>query len=281
MPKLIVIGDSFAALSQDDTQRHPRLWMSQLGRKLKADLYCWGCPGSSQDWLMTILHSAKNELTSEDYIVLVFTHPTRFWFFEDAPDVCNPFIVDFDKYVSPEKVQTVINYYKHIQRDPLDLIHQESRLGHIANMARVRGWRDPIIINAFDTDYPRDEFTNLKISKGNLTQGPSNKELEDYNKIMDTFVEIGDPRYNHMCLDNHDVLADKLYHTFTTNAELDLTQGFFENIIKTDFLSNQEFCNEQLNPYILQNVEKRISKFRRNDVAFYIRAGLTHLSKQF
>lgn len=282
MPKLFVIGDSFTSLSTEEEYRNHRLWTIQLSKKLKSDLFCWGCPGSSQDWLMTALHNSKNEITSEDYLVLVFTHPTRFWFFDDQPDICNPFIDEFDHIVGYERAQAVINYYKYIQRDSLDLLHQEARLGCIANMSRVRGWRNPVIINAFETDYLQNDFTNLTIAKGSLTQGPSQKELEDYTTIMNIFTEIRDPRYNHLCLDNHDVLADKLYETLVNNVELDLTQGFFEGIIKKDFLNDQEFCESQLNLNIINNAEKhRLEKFRKNNIAFYVRAGLTKLSKQW
>lgn len=40
-----------------------------------------------------------------------------------------------------------------------------------------------------------------------------------------------DGRINHMMLENHDILAEKLYHSITTGEDLDLTTGFITNVI--------------------------------------------------
>lgn len=284
MAELYVIGDSFSYLHPDKESQNERVWSVALAKKLKCGLYNSSCAGSSQDWLIDSLYKFRNQITPDDHIVLVMTHPSRFWFFDEYPQLCNPFIIDFDRDISSGQSDAVAAYYKHIQRDTFDLRHQTARLGNIANLARVHGWRDPIIMFGFETKVMfKEDCPNLKFANGFLTQDPSVGELSAYKEILNLFSG-NDPRFNHLCLDNHDILVEKLYKTLIHGEDLDLTTGFIKDIITPDFLTNKEFCDSQLDPVGIKRLkesQRQISKYLKPVTPFVKRAGLTHLPRQF
>lgn len=284
MPELYVIGDSFSYLHPDEESQNPRIWSVALAKKLKCGLYNSSCAGSSQDWLIDSLYKFKNQITPDDYIVLVLTHPSRFWFFDEYPQLCNPFIIDFDRDITSGQSEAVAAYYKHIQRDTFDQRHQTIRLGNIANLARVNGWRDPVIMFGFETNVLfKEDYPNLKFGNGFLTQDPSVGELSAYKEVLNLFSG-NDPRFNHLCLDNHDILVDKLYNTLVHGTKLDLTTGFIRDIITPNFLEDEQFCREQLDIVRLKRLKeslKETHKYLKPITPFIKRAGLNRLPKQF
>jgi len=63
-----------------------------------------------------------------------------------------------------------------------------------------------------------------------------------YNKFSNTI----DRRAGHLTKNNHKILEDKLYNTFTNNKILDLTTSFEEKIISKN---NTEFLENQISEY--------------------------------
>jgi hypothetical protein len=57
-----------------------------------------------------------------------------------------------------------------------------------------------------------------------------------------------DCRYNHLCLTNHDILAEKISQALITDTPADLTTGFKSDLIDPEWFNDAEFCNSQLKP---------------------------------
>lgn len=68
-----------------------------------------------------------------------------------------------------------------------------------------------------------------------------------------------DTRINHMVLDNHKILAKKIYHSITTNEDLNLLEGFKTKIITKDnakTFKDLNLTNHSLKDTILYNEVK-------------------------
>lgn len=261
-PTLWVVGDSFSIISRTDVCDNA--WTILLPKLLGFDLNNDSLAGTSQDWAWRNIRNWQFEIKPQDQLVIVLTHPSRYWFFEDQPDLSNHNIVDFDKIVNDtEKVKAAKYFIQYIQRPELDIQATDHRMGWLSNLVYKYGWKKPIIIQAFPQTLYTDLYPNLIFSKGNLFAINKAEEANDIeNKDWDT-------RYNHMCLSNHKILADKIVNTITTGVELDLTTGFKEKIYSKELLENEELAKQELSVSQLEiykglkgNTESWLTRFR-------------------
>jgi hypothetical protein len=170
-------------------------------------------------------------------------------------------------------------YIEFIQRPELDILHLETRLGWLAYQTRLLGWRKPLVLLAFKQKAPfAYSYPDLNFSKGDLSDDISHAEYKlnvtakDYNNFM-----LGeDPRFNHMCLSNHEILAEKIANSFKNNTELDLTDGSFkQEILNRETVDDPEFIAKEL---CLRRTERRKNVAPEHRKKFFMR-GWT-MSKQ-
>ena len=102
MSKLFMVGDSFAAAPKVGDDYRP--WYIQATEKLGMNCENHSMIGVSQDWCFWKLSMHFKELTADDQILVVLTHPGRFWFFDDKPQMTNPNIVNIDKELSKDQL---------------------------------------------------------------------------------------------------------------------------------------------------------------------------------
>jgi hypothetical protein len=69
------------------------------------------------------------------------------------------------------------------------------------------------------------------------------------------FLNGLDPRYNHMCLSNHKILADKIVKSFDN---LDLTNGFIQNILTKENLED----TTELSPAAINKRKENLLKHK-------------------
>lgn len=233
MSKLWLTGDSFSVTLKDDDP--DRVWLKQVAKGL-GDYELKNCsyPGTCQDWAWGFLELNANDISSDDQIIVVLTEPSRYWFFEEHPTITNSHILDFDKAIDhPERVQAVELFIKHIQRHNLDYQHCLHRLGWLNNMVHVKKWKKPLIIHgANQNHFGQDYLDKLNFSIGNLTG------VSFFEKGEEIEFRGFDMRYNHLCLSNHDILAEKVINALTTGERLDLTTGFIQGIYTSKLLDN-------------------------------------------
>jgi hypothetical protein len=185
-------------------------------------------------------------ITPDDYLIVVLTHPNRYWFVEDKPDLTNPSIVDFDKQVSRDVADAIASYVLHIQRPPLDTIHLLDRLGLLAYYVSSRNLRKPIVIKAFEQSVLQaGNFKELNWATGVLTEVQFNEFENKY--AHDQALRGIDVRYNHLCLSNHVILADKIFAALMDDTPVDLTTGFIQNLLNTTAMADPEFGKKELN----------------------------------
>lgn len=247
MANLWVVGDSFSFINQEDSC-YLQAWSPQLAKKLNYTLYNNSLYGVCQDWELQQVNLAQDNILSDDQLIVVLTDPSRYWFFEDFPHLTNTHIFDFEEIINnTNRCNAVKSFIKYIQRESLDIQYINYRLSWLNNLSIIKNWKKPIILLGFSqTILNLNHYTNLIFSKGSLTQDVSNNEISlelITDKKFNYFFGL-DPRFNHMCLQNHDILVEKLYNTIKYGTELDLTSGFNLNIINKETVTDELFQSQ-------------------------------------
>jgi len=243
---LWVTGDSFSFSEPDDD--NPNVWFYKVANDLGFTLKNYSQAGVSQDWSWEGINRLRPNLTKDDQLLIVLTHPSRYWFFEDRPGATNIHIADIDKVIEPERLKAAELYIKHIQRMQLDSLQLEHRLGWLNHMVTIHGWRKPIILLAFDQFIEdRSLYPGLTFANGCLNDiadgepiGPKTYEFRS------SLFKGRDVRYNHMCLSNHAILADKIKSYMTEGKDIDLTTGFIADIIDRSRIDDSTFVENEL-----------------------------------
>jgi hypothetical protein len=262
---LYVIGDSFSVppKSTDTTMTWPR----QVARGLKdhlghdvvlENLSLMGC---AQDYCWDILQQLlEYRIEENDHIIIALTHPSRFWYLDHMPEMTNANIIDLDSFVSKDEAQAIEYYIRYIQRVRLDLIHINNRLGYLAYQVLKKKLNRPIVMKCFGQDVDQAEtWSEINWANGILMDDVQQWEFEDMDADRDAKFWYGlDGRYNHMCLSNHKILADKLIHSLLTDTAPDLTKGFVKGLIKEDALRDDDFVAKELEvATVRSNLEHR------------------------
>ena len=248
MTTLRIVGDSFASTELHGVGKD-KVWFSQLNDMLGTKLFNNSMLGAAQDFAWHSLHDWAPFITPDDYVVVILTHPARFWFLEDDATMGKAdHIRELDYRYGKEIADAAEMYVRYIQRPLLDTLFLENRLGWLAYQTHFRKWRRPLIIKAFDQHITQAiEYPELNFANGNLTK-VSEKEIigGDFNKWGKGY----DIRFNHLCLSNHKILAEKIHAALTLEQSLDLTQGFKENFLDESVFSDLEFIDKECNPDI-------------------------------
>lgn len=269
MSRLFVIGDSFASSPPkgDNTMTWPRLVNEKLKNHIgqESQLINNSLIGSSQDWLWTHLQIWLNyEMTADDHLIICLTHPSRVWFLDRLPEMTNANIIDLDRWVTKEEAKAIELYIRYIQRPMIDLMNVNNRLAYVAYQVQRRKLRKPLIIKCFDQDLDQGmDFEELKIAKGSLMSDVQYHEFHDpESEVSNRYWHGVDARYNHLCLRNHEVLAEKVFQSLVTDQELDLTQGFYRNFLVDSMLDDLEFCEKELEMTVLEKNRSNKDRFR-------------------
>lgn len=256
MPTLYIVGDSFTAAEKQGRDQE-KTWWYRLGQKLDCDgLMNWSMIGSAQEYAWYMLQLQLDQIQPDDYVLIVATHPSRRWWVTDDPTLGKIEMLKESEDVDENILKAAILWERYIQRPQLDSIAVLQRFGWLSAIVSKRKWRKPLIIFGFDQLVPGyDEFDNIRFSKGSLTENISSQEVpgghsnDSYNKLLKGL----DPRYNHLCLRNHDILLDKVYNTLKNDKELDLTTGFDLGILTEETLKDEEFISKELDPVRIEN----------------------------
>lgn len=269
MSRLFVIGDSFSASPPkgDTTLVWPRLVCEKLQKLTNKEIVLINnsLVGSSQDWIWTHLQIWLNyEMTADDYLVICLTHPSRVWFLERMPEMSNANIIDLDKHVTKEEAKAIELFIRYIQRPMIDLMNVNNRLAYVAYQTNRRKLKKPIVIKCFDQDLDQaQEFEELIIANGSLMSDVQYHEFINPEQETDNKFWHGiDARYNHLCLRNHGILADKVLHSLITQEPIDLKQGFHQNFLMESLLEDNNFCVNELNLATLELNRNNKDRFK-------------------
>ena len=249
MRNLYIVGDSFSSFYSG--QNAWPLWTDQIGHHFSANVVNASMEGTNQDWQWRHIENfIKQEITEEDQLLVVLTSPMRFWFIEDLPQYSNPArATNLDKMIESSDMRSSIKgFLGNIWRPSLALQHQNQRLAQLSYWIRSKSLRAPLIIPAFLNFIDQKDWPELLIAKGNLYDDLQTVEFQgaEDQTPLDLWAGI-ECRYNHLCKQNHRVLADAVIHSLESNQQLDLTTvAVSRSLITADNCRDQQFAEQEL-----------------------------------
>lgn len=261
-PTLWIIGDSFSQPRKSFDRA--TIWPEIVAALLSVDtgdrwqLVNQSWHGVSQDYCWAFLQSwmHNNKVKPQDRVIVVLTHPNRYWYIDDKPDLSNGhYTIDLDDHITAAQSQAIQAYMKEIQRPRLDTIQQLNRLGWLSHAVTHWNLHRPLVIKAFDFDlYEAENYRLLNLAQGNLYD-LQNREFNEAQRTDNTTTEFfagTDPRYCHLTLTNHKILAARIADCLLNDSLLDLdSAGLVENIFYSDTINDEEFCRQELDPEML------------------------------
>jgi len=266
MPRLYIVGDSFTAAEKQGRDQE-KTWWFRLAQKLGCNGFTnFSMIGSAQEYAWYMLQVQLDQIQPDDYLLIVATHPARRWWTVEDPTLGKVEFLKEASHIDPIIAKTAEMWERYIQRPQLDSVATLQRIGWLSAIVDKRKWRKPLLIFGFDQMIPGyDDFDNIKFSKGSLTENVATPEIPGghTNNAYNSLIQGIDPRYNHLCLRNHDVLLDKVYNTFANDLELDLTTEFELGILTADSLENRNFIAKELDSV---KVEQRKSTIKTRNI---------------
>jgi len=265
MSKLWIVGDSFSyhyrdeSYLNDERTKNAPIWPRLLAERLPIlHLINYSQFGVSQEWIFDqIKKNILSKISPEDFLVVVLTEPSRYWYIEDQPSFSN-FSMSLGlgtnalKILKNERLQTAIELFMtEISRDVSALRNQEFRLGWLAEKIKSMGLRKPLLLQGWNT-IKYNEWQDLSISEGGLT------EIQGKEAVIDA-IELKwwnnlDLRYNHLCLSNHAILSKQITDFFLKGIEVNFSLGEYrDRIINSNSVRNQNFVRKELNPIMVDN----------------------------
>lgn len=280
-PKLFVVGDSFT-VEPLNGEKKP-YWIQQAADELSrltgttVEVDNKSMMGSAQDFASFLLQRLYDGIiTPDDYLIIGLTHPNRQWYCENRPDVSNHHLTDLEDYLTKEQVAAVKAYILYIQRPLLDTIHLQNRLAYVAYQTRRQKLRRPLVVKCFAQQLGQAEFyKELNWAQGNLMDNI--QLLEFWDPALDENQQYWkgiDPRYNHMCLSNHNILGPRAGQALHNDTSLDLVNGYLQAIIQPESINDQEFVNREINPFVVNANAERKEKYSKGLVSWAERMGI-------
>lgn len=273
--KLYIVGDSFTQPPRAEESYQP--WFNRLATEMNLQVINCSGMGTSQDFAVQQLSGLMHQMTKHDKILWLLTHAARFWFFDNRPRLTNANIINIDDEMNPEEEQAVKNYMMQIQRPPLDLLWQDTRLGWLSAHAKRIGMQAPQIVlgfprvvaqdrKMFDIFFSHEQLDNLRISNGDLLNHVEAPEMKRYHQGQgyESAVWKGyDCRFNHLIKSNHDIMLQRMITAFDTDKPVDLlSPGWTTAVIDDESIKDPTFIEKELDPWSVQERLKNLEKMK-------------------
>ena len=228
MNKIWFFGDSYAIPFGSDRTPCEWSWTGLLSRKLGFNS-CLNASelGISNEYILKKILDYKSEISKNDTVVVISTSIARRWFFYDKPWASN--FHRSKNLLGKNELAAVNTYIKFLYNEDQDMLLFHQFLGCIHHLTDTNRWNTIVIPGFEERGYPVSHRYQVRGSLIDICE----KEFESKNTLDWYWLNFKglDQRAGHLCKDNHQILADKIYSTLATGVELDLTVGFREKMI--------------------------------------------------
>ncbi len=252
MTTLYMYGDSFGADWRTDWQ-----WHRQLVSRLNMDgvniqrVVNQSVSGCSNDYSFDMF--TKDRQQPGDVVIFLLTDISRQTYWWDKPHVGNlRSITETEtaqelKATDPDKYNAALDYWVH-----LDDYHVNfRRLEQLVYSLRVMQIERELKFQMIPCFPVEINWTDQVEVIGNLTESVCDGEFVSEKDMLEWYNTSIDTRANHMTIDNHTVLANKVYAALMNNNTIDLTKDF-----TTGFLTNfQKLSHPGLLPELVEKAK--------------------------
>ena len=230
MSNLWIFGDSYTKHSQSNQED---FWTFKLAKKLGVSTYHnWSQYGVSNEYICQGVMEHGDNMNPDDYLIFIVTWKGRQWFFEDHPELSNLNTMQNNDIIKKEygkdSVKAIQYYERYLDSDHQSNMRLNWYYGYL-NFIESH-FSNTIIIPGFDNNFHRS--MNHQVNGELFPIGSSEYETPKVGKkIFEDKWGSLDRRVGHMSLNNHEILSEKVYQTFTNNIPLDLHNGFEKEFI--------------------------------------------------
>jgi len=250
-PSLWIFGDSFSVPGkvEDSDDLIAWQWGLNLANKLHMVANFIAEYGVSNEWIILQLNSYLKEFKPGDKIIVQTTQANRFPFLDDTPSLSNMQGVEQSSIkglLTKEQYKAISLYYKHIQTDEKDQLRHEANISFLNTMKWLLSQNNIELVIIPGFAHPKVVPLPGPQIIGTLQTISKNEFIT--NKAGEKWYARGypDTRLNHICKDNHEILADRLYEYLKNKRTLDLATGY-----RSTFLSVDLEDQNQLAPNVL------------------------------
>lgn len=262
MKKLYILGDSFSYPHKTEKKLWPVITGEYLEQQLKekVEIVNLSLIGASQDYVWKKLDHVLEQITQDDYLVIVLTSSDRFWYIENRPEFSNLGSVKsiIHSTEDAELQNAIWGFLTKIWRNSLAQQLQDHRLGYLCYHVLSKKLKKPIILKGFEEILtPLNKYNEIIFSKNSLAkiqleefsnfEGVRSGDYASGDILMDEkYWHHVDCRYNHMCLSNHKILGSKLGDSLLTGGEIDLgSNEFYKGIITPENCKNNDLAAKE------------------------------------
>lgn len=227
-------------------------WIVQVSEQLNLILKSKGEFGVSNDWILTQLNVHMQDYQPGDHVIVQTTQAGRYWYFEKKPYVSNPFGMRDNMVergiITKKEHEAMRSYITHLHTETKDNLRQQAYYAYLNTMRWVLG-NNKIhmhIIPGFDqpSQFP------IAVTGGDIVgcmQHVSKDEFISHEQGERWYAQplLPDQRLNHMCRDNHDILA-KRFIEHIQGESLDFLQGWRSKFLSIETQQADQLCPSQI-----------------------------------
>jgi hypothetical protein len=227
---LFIFGDSYFQYN-----KHPWIFLNLIKEKINCNLLPYALIGSDLSYTYNRFDVISKSITSNDILIIGLTSFNRKWFFPDLPGTTLPTMIvgNIKEKISKEMIKAVEDYFLYLQNPTMDKVHLKNWLNYLNYFVYDKKIRCLIIpcfdeINEFLKLY-KSQWSNLSFAIGDLFSISRNEYCAN---LTEPYYDL---KRNHLCRDNHIILADKILDWINFDSDVVLN-GFYENIITDEVL---------------------------------------------
>lgn len=238
---LWVFGASFAEILDEEDQ-----WPIKCATLLNANLISLALGGSSLEYTYKKFNEIRPYVKENDVLIFNLTGIDRRWFLKDRPELS---ILLSTPEIQSDQNKAVENYRRYLDRPDIQEIYFNNFLNNVHALTKKLSLHTILLIfTDVDALIKQEEFPLFNISKGtllNTTLDEIDKSNGFYDKIIE-WMHHSDPRLNHLCKSNHDILVDKILNNYHNKTPIDLAHGFLKNNFTEQMMNDENFIKSEL-----------------------------------
>ena len=242
MSTLWIFGDSFGECFSVSGEIINKQWHVRLAQELGLLYQNRALSGTGIEYCSRVWYDALSSMEEGDLAVIAVTETSRRWLVEDPPWVstlARAFWGFYDDVVPSHVSKAVKKYFKHLYHPGAEesgLYNWACALNHVAITKNIK----TILLPCFSTSGMflskwHDQFSGLHIAHGDLATIADREHIPE----LRGYIAKQCGRANHLTFPNHQILLDKLLAYHRDSMAVDLTYGFYENLINTRNLDDR------------------------------------------
>jgi len=233
-------GDSFAKHFKESKYFNhlDQSYVEQVSRALDQSVKSFAKPLLTLEHTYENFNKLRNELSKKDIVIVALTNVDRRYFWKNQP---------LKTLYLNDNEQDAVNYYREYLSNQLELqaTFLENFLYNLNALTKKLELHTIVMPSFNDSNVILKTFNNfdyLHISNCSLAE-VSFKEFKPGHMITDMMDDL---RVNHLCRNNHTILAKKIINNITNKDPLDLTFGFESDFLTNQMLKDPEFTKDQM-----------------------------------